>query len=167
MYNLDFTGAHATFHQFQQANPNDPMGYVSNAAAYLFSEFERLHVLESDLFVDDKSFDSRRKLTPDPAIKAEFDSHLAKAEALADAALAKNPKDSDALFAKVLANGLRSDYAALIEKRNVASLGYMKTVTRAGRSNCSPSTLRVTMRTYRWGRRTTCWERTLRRSAGC
>jgi hypothetical protein len=126
MYDLDFTGAHASFHQYQQANGTDPMGYVSDAAAYLFSEFERLHVLESDLFVDDSHFDARRKLTPDPALKAEFDSHLAKADALADSALAKNPKDTDALFAKVLANGLRCDYAALIEKRNIASLGYMK-----------------------------------------
>ena len=127
MYDLDFSGAHATFHQYQQANAGDPMGYVSDAAAYLFSEFERLHVLESDLFIDDSHFDARHKLMPDPTIKAEFDSHLAKAEALADSALVKNPKDTDALFAKVLANGLRCDYAALIEKRNIASLGYMKT----------------------------------------
>jgi hypothetical protein len=127
MYDLDFIGAHATFRQYQQSNAADPMGYVSDAAAYLFSEFERLHVLESDLFVDDSHFDARHKLTPDPNLKAEFDSHLAKADALADSALAKNPKDTDALFAKVLANGLRCDYAALIEKRNIASLGYMKT----------------------------------------
>ncbi len=127
MYDLDFTGAHATFHQYQQANVADPMGYVSDAAAYLFSEFERLHVLESDLFIDDSNFEARHKLTADPALKSEFESHLAKADALADSALAKNPKDTDALFAKVLANGLRCDYAALIEKRNIASLGYMKT----------------------------------------
>jgi len=31
------------------------------------------------------------------------------------------------LFAQVLAGGLRGDYAALIEKRNLASLSYMKT----------------------------------------
>lgn len=127
MYNLDFAGAHATFRQYQQANAGDPMGYVSDAAAYLFSEFERLHVLESDLFVDDSHFDNRSRLTPDPALKGEFDSNLAKGEALADAALAKNSRDTDALFAKVMANGLRCDYAALIEKRNIASLGYMKT----------------------------------------
>jgi len=127
MYDLDFVGAHATFHQYQQGNAADPMGYVSDAAAYLFSEFERLHVLESDLFIDDSHFEARSKLSPDPAIKTEFDAHLAKADALADSALAKNPKDTDALFAKVLGNGLRCDYAALIEKRNIASLGYMKT----------------------------------------
>ncbi len=127
MYNLDFAGAHTTFHQYEQAKPSDPMGYVSDAAAYLFSEFDRLHVLEADLFIDDNHFDNRRKLMPDPTLKAGFESNLAKGEALADSALAKNPKDTDALFAKVMAYGLRCDYAALIEKRNVASLGYMKT----------------------------------------
>ena len=50
MYNLDFSGAHETFRGYQQAHADDPMGYVSNAAAYLFSEFNRLHILESDLF---------------------------------------------------------------------------------------------------------------------
>jgi hypothetical protein len=127
MYDLDFVGAHATFHQYQQANADDPMGYVSDAAAYLFSEFERLHVLESDLFIDDSHFEARQRLKADPAIKIQIDSHLNRAEALADSALSKNPRDTDALFAKVLANGLRCDYAALIEKRNIASLGYMKT----------------------------------------
>jgi len=127
MYNLDFTGAHNTFHRYQQANPADPMGYVADSAAYLFSEFERLHVLESDLFIDDSHFDSRQKLTPDAALKTQFDQHLAEAEKLADQALAKNARDTNALFAKVMANGLRSDYAALIEKRNLVSLGYIKT----------------------------------------
>jgi hypothetical protein len=127
MYNLDFSGAHATFRQYQQENGSDPMGYVSDAAAYLFSEFERLHVLEADLFVDDNHFQGRHKLLPDPAIKAEFDASLTKGEGLADTALAKNPNNVNALFAKVMANGLRGDYAALVEKRNVASLGYIKT----------------------------------------
>jgi len=127
MYNLDFTGAHDTFHQYQAANPQDAMGFVSDAAAYLFSEFERLHVLESDLFVDDNHFDTRRKLTPDASLKAEFDARLAMGEILAGQKLTHSPKDTNALFAKVMANGLRGDYAALIEKRNLTSLGYIKT----------------------------------------
>ncbi len=53
--------------RYQQAHPEDPMGHVSNAAAYLFSEFDRLHILEADLFTDDHKFDNRSKLTPDPA----------------------------------------------------------------------------------------------------
>lgn len=33
MYNRDFPAAHDTFHQYQQAHPQDPMGYTANAAA--------------------------------------------------------------------------------------------------------------------------------------
>ncbi len=40
--------------------------------------------------------------------------------------LAANPNNANALFAQVLADGFRGDYTALIEKRNMASLGYMK-----------------------------------------
>jgi hypothetical protein len=127
MYNLDFPAAHATFRSYQQTYPADPMGYVSNAAAYLFSEFDRLHILESDLFIDDKKFDGRQKVTPDPAVKMEFEKELAKSDDLASEVLAQKPDDKNALFAQLMANGLRADYAALIEKRNLASLGYMKT----------------------------------------
>ncbi len=127
MYNLDFGGAHATFLAYQQAHPEDPMGHVSNAAAYLFSEFNRLHILESDLFTDDRKFDNRGKLTPDPGVKTEFESELSQSNDLAVKILAQNSQDKNALFAQVLANGLRGDYAAMIEKRNLASLGYMKT----------------------------------------
>ena len=127
MYNLDFAAAHATFGAYQRANPADPMGPVSNAAAYLFSEFNRLHILEADLFTDDHKFDNRGKPTPDPAVKSEFEKELAKSTDLAGKILAQNPQNENAMFSQVLANGLRGDYAAMIEKRNLASLTYMKT----------------------------------------
>ena len=41
MYNLQFEAAHQVLHEFQKANPQDPLGYVSDAAAYLFGEFDR------------------------------------------------------------------------------------------------------------------------------
>jgi len=103
------------------------MGPVSNAAAYLFSEFDRLHILEADLFTDDHKFDNRNKRTPDPALKTEFEKALAKSTDLANKMLAQNPQDKNAMFSQVMANGLRGDYAAMIEKRNLASLTYMKT----------------------------------------
>ena len=127
MYDLDFMSAHQTFHGYQLEHPEDPLGHVSNAAAYLFSEFDRLHVLEADLFTDDHQFDQRSKLTPDPKIKDEFEKELRLTDALAGPILEQHPNDENALFSEALANGLRGDYAALIEKRNVASLQYIKT----------------------------------------
>lgn len=126
LYNLDFSGAHNVFTTYEQSHPEDPLGPTSDAAGLLFSEFHRLGVLESQFFEDDKKFEDRSKLSPDPAVRARFDAAITKAENLAQARLAKDQKDKNSLFAMTLCNGLQADYAALIEKRNVASLRYTK-----------------------------------------
>lgn len=127
MYNLDFSGAHDSFHSYQKTHPQDPLGFVADAAAYLFAEFNRLQILESDLFTDDQRFDSRSRQMPDPAVKTAFEAELARSDELVAKVLAASPDNANALFSRVLANGLRSDYTAMIEKRNLASLSYMKT----------------------------------------
>ena len=132
MYNLDFAGAHTLFSQWEQTHPDDPMGPTADAAGFLFSEFHRLGVLESQFFELDKRFENRPKLNPDPAVRQQFDSAIEKASVLARARLAKNPKDASALFSLTLINGLEADYAALIEKRNLASLHYTKEATAWG-----------------------------------
>lgn len=126
MYNLQFDDAHKTFHEWERLHSDDPLAPSSDAAAYLFAEFDRLGVLQSELFTDDEKFKKSSKLTPDPAARQQFENALAKSDQLADAILARSPRDSNALFAKTLNLGLRSDYTGLIEKRDLASLSYMK-----------------------------------------
>jgi tetratricopeptide (TPR) repeat protein len=126
MYNLQFEEAHRTFAEAQKVHPEDPMVPVSNAAAYLFAEFDRLHVLESELFVNDNVYENRSKPEPDAKAKQAFDAELDKAGRLADAVLAKNPNDKNALFARVMQLGLLGDYTALIEKRDFKGLSYIK-----------------------------------------
>jgi hypothetical protein len=126
MYNLQFDDAHRTFRQWEQSHPEDPFAFTSDAAAYLFSEFDRLGVLQSDLFVDDAKFKKRERPKADGAIEKAFDEDLSKSDQLADAVLKRSPKDSNALFAKVLNLGLHGDYVALIQNRGWASLTYMK-----------------------------------------
>jgi hypothetical protein len=127
MYNLDFNEAHKTFGAWEREHPNDPIGVVSNAAAYLFAEFDRLNILHSEFFVEDSLFRRRPKVIADPAVHKAFDAELAKSEQLADATLARSPRDPDALFVKVMALGLRADFQALIERRYLDSLKVMKT----------------------------------------
>ena len=126
LYNLDFAGAQENFSAWQQLHPDDPMGPVSEAAGFLFSEFNRLGVLESQFYENDDAFAGRPKLKPDPALREHFMSAIVRSETLSRARLAKDPKDRDALFATTLASGLQADYAALIEKRNMASLHFTK-----------------------------------------
>jgi hypothetical protein len=121
MYNLQFEEAHRTFHQWEIANPGDPLGPASDAAAYLFSEFDRLHILQSEFFAEDKNFLRAHRLAPDPAVKAALDTALDQSSRLSAAGA-----DSNSLFAQVVEHGLRSDYAGLIEKRNTAALNETK-----------------------------------------
>ncbi len=123
LYDLDFTGAHQTFHEFESTHPADPLGPASDAAAYLFSEFDRLHILQSEFFTHDQHFITDHKLTPDPRLKQQFEAALASAHTLAGRA----PNDKNSQFAEILASGLESDYLALIEKRYMPSLEEMKT----------------------------------------
>jgi hypothetical protein len=126
MYNLQFAVAQQEFSGWEKQHPEDPLGPVSEAAGLLFSEFDRLGVLQSQLFQDDSHFDKRKKLAPDPDIHVRMETALQRAEQRGRVALAKNPNDENALFALALAAGLRADYTALIEKRNMASLKHTK-----------------------------------------
>ena len=130
MYNLDFPAAHRTFADWMKTHPEDPMGPAADAAAYLFAEFDRLRILQSEFFLDDDRFRGARRLAPDPAVQKAFEGRLLKADELAARALAKIPGDTNAMFAGVLVLGLRADYQGLIEKRYLASLA----TTRTGRA---------------------------------
>ena len=126
MYDLKFDDAHQIFRAWESSHPADPLGPCSEATAYLFSELARLGVLESELFVDDERFTTRKKLQPDPRLKHEFSNEVDKQQHLSEALLQRSPNDGRALFAESLGWGLRADYAALIEKSNLVSLNYTK-----------------------------------------
>ena len=125
MYNLHFPEAHAIFAKYMIEHPEDPMGPVSDAAAYLFSEFHRTGVLDMQLFTNDTNY-LQHKTFPDPAIKKAFDADLDKADGWSDTILANHPNDATALFAKTLSFGMRADYASLIERRDIAGFKFTK-----------------------------------------
>jgi hypothetical protein len=121
-----FRSGSSGFRCLAEAAPRGPDGAACHAAAHLFTEFARLGVLESQLFTDEKRFDNRQKLSPDPQVKNMINAELDQADSLAAKALAKDPNSANAQFAKILSLGLRSDYAALVEKRNLAAIRYTK-----------------------------------------
>jgi len=126
LYNLDFAGAQRDFKAWQLQHPDDPVGPVSEAAGFLFGEFNRLGVLEAQFYENDQAFAGRPRLDPDPAVRGRFRDAIGRAETLARARLATDAQDRDALFAMTLSSGLQADYAALIEKRNLASLHFTR-----------------------------------------
>ncbi len=147
LYDLNFSAAQSEFEAWQKLNPEDPMGAVSEAVGVLFSEFNRLGVLEAQFYESDSVFAARKSYQADPAQRTRFEQQLDRAEKMAKANLAKDGRDLDSLFAMTLSNGLRSDFAALIEKRNVASLHFTKEATSWSQQFC-PQIRLVTTHTW-------------------
>jgi hypothetical protein len=129
MYDLKFDEAHRALERWQKVHPDDSLGPASDAAAYLFSELNRLGSLEAELFVDDNRFKNRKTLDPDARAKARFSERVDRADRLAESTLEKSNADARALFVKTLTHGLRADYVALIDGRGLKALSY----TKAGR----------------------------------
>lgn len=126
LYNLSFASAHRDFETWEKLNPENPIGPVFDAAVYLFSEFDRLRILQSEFFVDDKSYENRKREIADPHVKHDFEQALEQGKELSAKRLLQSPTDESALFANVLRLGLDSNYLALIEKQNFAALKEIK-----------------------------------------
>ena len=73
LYNIDLRGAHEEFAGRIQAHAEDPLGPASDCRTYLFGEFDRLGIIDVQLFADDNRFYSRSKLTPDPTVRRAFE----------------------------------------------------------------------------------------------
>jgi len=122
LYELKFSEARAQFEAWQKSHPQDPLGYASEAASYLFEECYRQGVLTSDFFLDNKRFLGEIPLKPDPQLRAAFFASDNRAQDLAQLLLKTNPDDPNALFAMSLSLGMQADYASLIDKHQLDSL---------------------------------------------
>jgi hypothetical protein len=126
LYNFDFPGAQELVDREIRAEPQNPLPVAVKAAAYLYSELDRLKILQLDFFTDDDRVVDRRKLTPDPRIRQAFLQSVETAERLAQAQLAARPGDPEALFAMCMTSGVVLDYAALVERRRFGSFPLAK-----------------------------------------
>jgi hypothetical protein len=122
LYNFDFTASHEMLDRVITARPRDPLPYALQASADLFYELDRLGILESEFFIDDKQIIEKKKLQPDSSVRARFQKALEDAQSRADAALLTDPNNREALFAMCIAQGVTTDYMALVEKRQFQSL---------------------------------------------
>jgi hypothetical protein len=126
LYNFDFPGAYAALDKRFARMPDDPVAYAVLSSAYLFSELDRLSILESQFFSNDNQIADKKKLRPDPAIRAKLLKAIDDAQSRAQTRLAANPNDQDALFTMCISYGVLTDYTALVEKRQINSLTLVK-----------------------------------------
>jgi hypothetical protein len=126
LYSYDFPGAHAALDRYIAVHPDEALPYAFRASAYLFYELDRLDVLASEFLMDDDLLVAKTRPDPDPAVRKKFLAALDDAQRRAEATLKSNPNDRLALFAMVVASGVSTDYMALVEKRQMGSLGPAK-----------------------------------------
>jgi hypothetical protein len=126
MYNLQFDQALRKADEAKALAKDDPLPWMAEASAILFREFDRLHILSSEMFTSDEKFAARDARNWDSASKQRFEQALNAADKLAQQRLSRDKNDVKALFALTITNGLRADDSALIEKRNLTALGYTR-----------------------------------------
>ena len=129
MYNLKFDEAVRLAESAKRLANDDPVPWMAQGCAALFREFDRLHILRSELFGADDKFTDGPAMTWDAQGRKDFDNALSGAEKLAQARLSHDKYDPRALFALTLVNGLRADDAALIAKKKFGALSFTKTAT--------------------------------------
>jgi hypothetical protein len=116
LFNADFAGAHSILKEEIRKHPEDPFPHSLRAATILFSEFDRMRILELDFFADDDSLTERKLLKPDRKMREDFFQAIEHARNLASARLTINPQDVNASFALFVAAGVETDYTLLIDK---------------------------------------------------
>jgi hypothetical protein len=117
MYNADFAGAAAILDEEVRQHPDEALVYSIRAAAILFSEFNRLQILEFEFAADDDRVTDRKRLKPDPSARARLFEAVAEARRRGTARLAAQPQDRDAMFALCMSAGVEADYSSLVEKK--------------------------------------------------
>ena len=126
LYELKPEEARAQFAVWQASHPREPLGSAAEAASYLFEECFRQGVLTSEYFLDDKRFLGKIAIKPDPEMRAAFFAAELQGQGLARLRLETDPDDVNALFAMTVSLGMQADYAGLIEKHQLESLGMIR-----------------------------------------
>jgi hypothetical protein len=126
MYRLQFPEARTEIAAYQNLHPNDALGKAAEAASYLFEEFEEKGVLTSAFFLDDKRFLGGVEGSPEANRNLKFLEANRQARAMAQERLRNYSRDPDPLLVLSIADGMESNYDAMIEKKQLASLSMLK-----------------------------------------
>lgn len=126
LYELHFQEARKQFVDYQKAKPEDPMGVVAEAASHLYEQFNQKGVFTSEFFLNDDKFLKGVDGTPAENENRPFLDTNQRAREMAKRELKSDPQNKEAMLVLTMADGMESDYDALIVKKQLAGLGMMK-----------------------------------------
>lgn len=126
LYELNFKDARADFVSYQERNPSDAMGAAAEAASYLYEQFDAKGIFTSQFFLNDDKFLRGADGTAAENRNTPFLTANNRARAMAKKALKAEPNNAHALLVLTMADGMESDYDAMIVKKQMAGLGMMR-----------------------------------------
>jgi hypothetical protein len=126
LYELNFKGARADFVSYQEKNPSDAMGAAAEAASYLYEEFDAKGIFTSQFFLNDDKFLHGADGTAAENCNTPFLTANSRARRMAKQILKTDPNNAHALLVLTMADGMESDYDAMIVKKQMAGLGLMR-----------------------------------------
>jgi hypothetical protein len=126
MYNSQYDASRETLSAYSATHPADPLGYSLRAASFLFSELDRSGALSHSLLKDDHGMRDATGRPVDPASTAALNEAAARTREHAQAALALNSRDTNALLALCIVSGVQRDYLALVQHKLRESYEYIK-----------------------------------------
>jgi tetratricopeptide (TPR) repeat protein len=115
-YDLDYPGAIERFERVKAAHPGDPQATAYLLNAILFQELYHLDLLDTTFYANDGFLSGRHATAEDPAVRDRILALADEAIREADARLAKNPNDVDALFARGWSRSLKCTYLAMVQR---------------------------------------------------
>jgi hypothetical protein len=126
LYELNFQGAREDFLTYQKLHSEDPLGKAAEAASYLYEEFNAKGILTSSFFLDNAKFLGGVEESPTQNRNPAFLEANRKAREMAKKRVKLDRRDVNGLLALTMTDGMESDYDALIEKKQLASLSLMR-----------------------------------------
>jgi len=126
LYELNFRDARKDFVAYQKLVPEDPMGKSAEAASYLFDEFNEKGVFTSEFFLNDDKFLKGVPGSPEENRNEDFERVNSEAREAAKARLKIDKRDPRALLVLTMADGMESDYDALIVRKQLAAVSLTK-----------------------------------------
>jgi tetratricopeptide (TPR) repeat protein len=102
------------------------MGAAAEAASYLYEQFDAKGIFTSQFFLDDEKFLHGADGTAAENCNTPFLAANNRARAMAKRALKTEPNNVHALLVLTIADGMESNYDAMIVKKQMAGLGLMR-----------------------------------------
>lgn len=121
-FNLEYDEAIADYNKLIQEKPDDPLAYNHLASAQLYKELHRLGLLESSALREENEFLRQKRPQPDPQARVRFEETLSRGRQVAESTLARDRRNTLALYALGTNYALRGNYEFMVEKSWFAAL---------------------------------------------